>query len=193
MTLLVNRTPRLFTVEEYYRMAEAGVLGPQERVELIEGEIVPMSPQDPKHSRALSWCTNLFSELFGRTHLVRVQLPLRIGERSEPEPDLSLLDKSVAATLEGHPTELDFVLEVANTSLAFDRGEKLKLYARAGIPEYWIVNLRDRIVEIYRSPQGDGYTDKYRRKPGDQLELLRLPGPLLAVNVLLGEPTKEPL
>ena len=188
MTLLVNRVPRLFSVEEYYRLAEAGVLGPEERVELIEGEIVPMSPQDPKHSRALSWCNNLFSEHFGRTHLVRVQLPLRIGSHSEPEPDLGLLDKSLAVALEGHPTSLDFVLEVANTSLAYDRKEKLQLYAQARIPEYWIINLRDSLVEIYRDPQGTRYADRFRRKPGDFLELLRLPGPRLAVSTLLGVP-----
>ena len=190
MTLLVNRLPRLFNVTEYYRLAEAGVLRPDERVELIDGEIVPKSPQDPKHSRALSWCTNLFSEHFGRTHLVRVQLPFRIGDRSEPEPDLALLDKSLAATLEEHPTELDFVLEVANTSLAFDRREKQQLYASAGVPEFWIVNLRDRVVEVYRDPQGTRYADRFRRKPGESLELLRLPGPKLAVSVLLGEPPR---
>jgi Uma2 family endonuclease len=188
MTLLLNRSPRLFSVEEYYRLAELGVLKADERVELIGGEIVPMSPHDPKHSNAVAWCTNLFSEHFGRSHLVRVQLPLRIGTHSEPEPDLGLLEKSLASGLVGHPTGLDFVLEVANTSLAYDRCEKLQLYARAQIPEYWIVNLRDQWVEVYRDPQGNGYGDHFQRGPGEFLELLRLPGPRLAVSTLLGQP-----
>jgi len=188
MSLLLNRAPRLFTFEEYYRLAEVGVLRPDERVELVEGEIVLKSPQDPKHARAISWCNNLFSQAFGETHLVRVQLPIRIGSKSELEPDLSLLLKSRAVALEEHPTTVDFVLEVANTSLKFDRGEKQRLYALASIPEYWIVNVRDRMVEVYRDPQGTKYADCFRRLPGEVLELLRLPGQPFPVTTLLGEP-----
>lgn len=189
MTSLLNRRPRLFSVDEYYRLAELGVLKPDERVELIEGQIVHKSPHEPKHSNpSVAWCNNLLSEHFGHSHLVRVQLPLRVGTHSEPEPDLGLLDKSLASGLVGHPTCLDLVLEVANTSLAYDRCEKLKLYARAQIPEYWIVNVRDQWVEVYRDPQGDGYHDHFQRGPGEFLELLRLPGPRLAVSTLLGQP-----
>lgn len=178
MTLLVNRSPRLFDVDEYYRLAELGVLGPEERVELIEGEIVPKTAHDPKHSEALAWCTNLFSQHFGASHLVRVQLPLRLSKRSEPEPDLGLLEKSKTSGRNSHPTFLDFVLEVANTSLAYDRHEKLLLYARAGIPEYWIVNVRDNQVEVFRDPQGQRYGDSFLRKAGDFVDLFCCTGPV---------------
>jgi Uma2 family endonuclease len=117
-----------------------------------------------------------------------VQLPVRLGLRSEPEPDLGLLEKSKTAGRDQHPTCLDCVLEVANTSLAYDRGEKLKLYALARIPEYWIVNVRDNLVEVYRDPQGDRYGDSFERRPGQMLDLLHWPGPQLPVTTLLGLP-----
>ncbi|MBT9582632.1 Uma2 family endonuclease [bacterium] len=188
MTLLLNRCPRLFTVDELYRLIDAGILAPDERVELVEGEIVPMSPHDPKHSDALAWCNNIFSEHFGSTHLVRIQLSLRLSQRSELEPDLSLLPKDQLPPRGTHPTIVPFVLEVSNTSLSYDRGEKLKLYARAGIPEYWIVNVRDRVVEVHRDPQGDDYGDRFQRGPGDVIELLHMPCYLFPVNTLLGDP-----
>ncbi len=188
MTLLVNRSPRLFTVDEFYRMVESGVLQEGERVELLEGELVPMSPHDPKHSEAISWCNNLFSKHFGETHLVRVQLPLRLGDHSELEPDLGLLGKHKTPGRDAHPTTLDFVLEVANTSLAYDRHEKLQLYARAQIFEYWIVNVRDNQVEVYRDPQTDRYGDSFIRQPGEFVDLVHWPGPQFPVSTLLGMP-----
>lgn len=112
MTFLRNSAPRLFSVDEYHRLSEIGILGERERVELIEGEIVPKSPHNPKHSEALAWCTNLFAEHFGSTHLVRVQLPLRVETNSGPEPDQGLIEKSKTSGREHHPTTLDFVLEV---------------------------------------------------------------------------------
>ncbi|MBX3168761.1 MAG: Uma2 family endonuclease [Candidatus Eremiobacteraeota bacterium] len=184
----MNRSPRLFTVDDLYKMVECGILGVQERVELIEGEIVPMSPHDPKHSEALTWCNHLFSKHFGADYLVRVQLPLRLGNLSEPEPDLALLAIADTPGNTAHPTHVPFVLEVASTSLAYDRGEKLKLYARARIPEYWIVNVRDGQVEVYRDPQGDNYGDQFQRSRGEVLELLHLPGRIFPVSTLLGEP-----
>ena len=188
MTLLVNRAPRLFTVEEYERLHELGIFGPEERVELIGGEIVPMAAQDPRHANAVSWCNNIFSEIFGRTHLVRIQLPITDGKHSEPEPDLTLLSKAAAKLVARHPKSVDLVLEVSNTTLLFDRREKLQVYAAAGFQEYWIVNLEDRLLEVYRQPSGARYLERIERKPGETQELLLLPGFPICVSTLLGEP-----
>ncbi|MCE7875104.1 Uma2 family endonuclease, partial [bacterium CPR1] len=120
MSLLHGRT-RPITVEEFNMMAEKGILAPDERVELIEGTILLRTLPDKPHSDAISWANNLLVELFGKTHLVRVQLPLDFSPYSEPEPDFALVPKESLAGVRRHPTSADLVLEVAQTSLAYDR------------------------------------------------------------------------
>jgi len=147
---LVHAKTKLWTREEYYRLAESGILAPDARVELIEGEIVPMPPQGPDHSHSVATLTTKFVRLFGETHFVRVQLPLDLGA-SQPEPDFSLV------VLEGEsrsslPTRADLVVEVAKSSLSFDRNEKASVYAKAGLPELWILNLEASQVEVFRRP-----------------------------------------
>lgn len=154
MSLLHVRT-RPITVEEFNLMAEKGILAPDERVELIEGAIVPLSPQNKPHSDAISWTTNLLVELFGKTHLVRVQLPLDLSPYSEPEPDFAVVPKESLAKVHRHPTSANLVIEVAQTSLAYDRYEKASLYARFGIPDYWVLNTVDGCLEVHRSPKVD--------------------------------------
>ena len=144
--------PRLWSVEDYQRLGELGVFLPEERVELIEGVIFDVPPHLPPHGRAIMRGNSTLVELCGKTHYVRVQLALQLGPKSMPEPDFALVRREVVDSSEGHPTGADLVIEVSESSLGHDRRKKAGLYARAGIPEYWIINLRDRLVEVYREP-----------------------------------------
>jgi len=148
----LNVKPRKFSVEEYALMGEAGVFGPGERVELIEGEIIPLSPQNKKHGLRIAKLTTLLVFAFGRTHDIRVQLPLTLGANSEPEPDFALVPLELSEAGERHPRQADLVLEISDSSLTFDRQEKASVYAKAGIPEYWILNLRHQRLEIRQNP-----------------------------------------
>ncbi len=133
-------------------MAEAGVFAPHERVELLEGEIVPVSPQNPPHAHRITKLSKLFVLTFHQTHDIRVQLPLTLSEWSEPEPDLALVPLLAMEACPRHPSTADLIMEISDSTLALDRGEKASLYAKAGIPDYWILNLKDQRLEIRRSP-----------------------------------------
>ncbi len=146
---------RRYTRDEYYLMAETGVLGPEERVELIGGEIVPMAPQGPDHAAVGDHLRDVVAEAFGAGYLVRVQRPLALGQASDPEPDIAVVPGSWRDYVRAHPTTALLVVEVSRTSLALDRGVKASLYAAAGIAEYWIVNLQQRLVEVHREPISD--------------------------------------
>lgn len=193
MTIL-RAEPKRWTADEFNRMAELGLLAPGERVELIEGEIVAMTPQNPRHSSATALCTNLLVERFGRTHLVRVQLPLSLGELSEPEPDFALVPKESRERPLRHPSQTDLVIELADSSLAYDRHEKASLYAKAGVREYWVLNLVDRCLEIHLSPFEDaqatygwGYAER-QVVPEDGSATPRfLPPAVIRVREMLGD------
>jgi Uma2 family endonuclease len=157
--------PRLWTREEYYKMAEAGVFRPGERVELIGGRIVAMSPQNSPHFTAISLVEDALRMIFGAGHVVRVQGPLDVSPSSQPEPDIAVVRGTVRDYASGHPTTALLVVEISESTLTFDRGEKASLYASADIPEYWIVNLLDRRLEVYRDPvpvTGQPYGYGYR-------------------------------
>jgi len=140
---------------EYETMIEKGVFRPDERLELLGGELVVREPQGGPHAFAIERTTKALLTAFGSTWRIRVQLPIALDQDSEPEPDLSV----VAGPLEGAPRELPsqavLVVEVADSTLADDRKDKGNLYARARVPEYWIVNLVDRVLEVYRDPRPD--------------------------------------
>lgn len=151
---------RKFTVKDYYRMLEAGILDENDHVELIRGEIRTMSPKGTKHSSSNSRANRHFSGLLGDQAIIRLQDPIHLDDFSEPEPDVVL-----AALVEDeydyhHPTpeEIYLVLEIADSSLDYDRDEKSKLYAQAGIQQYCILNLRERELEDYRQPSVDGFS-----------------------------------
>jgi Uma2 family endonuclease len=147
---------RLFNRDEYYRMAESGVFGKTERVELIEGEVVHVPPQNYRHSGSITKVTMVLTRKFQETHVVRVQCPLALGPMSEPEPDfvlISIADFEKTLQEESHPLWAPLVIEVAHTSIYFDRKDKCGLYARYQIPEYWIVNLPKQRLEVYRQPE----------------------------------------
>ncbi len=149
---------RPMTVAEYYLAAEQGVFGPQERLELIEGEVIQkMSPQKSLHATAIQLVSKALTQAWPEADQ-RIQLPLHLGELSEPEPDVVITRGTVREYTDQHPGGADILLavEVSDTTLPFDRGRKAPLYAKFGIPELWIVSLQDHRVEVYT--QGDGHS-----------------------------------
>lgn len=153
---------RLFTVSDYYKMAEAGILSPDDRVELIRGEILKMSPIKSQHAGVINKLVKMLIRQLDDRATVAGQNPLHISKFSEPEPDIIVARFREDEYVERHPRPEDvfLLIEVADSSLAFDRKVKTPLYVQAGIPEYWIVNLNDRQIEIFRSPAEGEYQEK---------------------------------
>jgi Uma2 family endonuclease len=151
---------RRWTRKEYYRAAELGLLRPDERLELLDGEIIQkVSPQKTPHAYVLSRGARLLADAFGPGFYVRQQLPLVLSIWSEPEPDLLVVPGTEVDYLSSHPKARDVQLlaEIADTTLRLDRGRKRAAYARAGISDYWIVNVPERRLEVYRNPSGSRY------------------------------------
>jgi Uma2 family endonuclease len=140
-------------------MVEAGILGPDDRVELVEGEIVELSPERSRHASGIDLAAEALRLAFGAGHTVRVQHPLALGEQSEPEPDIAVVRGSARDYANAHPVTALLVVEVADSSLDYDRARKAGLYAAAGIPEYWISNLVQGKLEVHRDPDGRRYRD----------------------------------
>jgi Uma2 family endonuclease len=155
-------------------MYDAGLFR-EERVELLDGEIIAMSPQNNPHASTVARITNLLIPSIGRKFSVRVQLPIHLDEWSEPEPDFAVCVHDPDDYASGHPEPAAILLliEVADASLAFDRKRKRAAYARAGIPDYWIVNLPDRCVEASSRPDpaAKRYRVARRARAGDHLSL----------------------
>jgi Uma2 family endonuclease len=168
MAVEVEVPRRLFTVEEYHRMADAGIFHPGERVELIEGEIVQISPISPRHAGCVINANRLFVMRLGERAVVSPQNPVIIQPRSEPQPDLLLLRPRAVSYSREHPAPEDvlLVVEVADTTARYDSLVKSRLYARAGIPEFWLLLVTDGTVEVYRTPGADGYASLTNHGPG---------------------------
>jgi Uma2 family endonuclease len=180
--------PRRLSVADYHRMIEAGILDEDERLELLEGVIVAVSPPNRPHAYVIQRLNALLVRQLGPRYAVLPQLPLTLGEQSEPEPDLAVVDAAAAASKEAHPSQAFLVIEVADDSLRKDRLVKGPLYARFGVPEYWIVNLPERCVEVHRDP--DVVAQRYRSvsvvRPGEALESDSVPGLKLRTEEVLG-------
>jgi Uma2 family endonuclease len=154
---------RRLTREEYDRLVTSGFFHPEERLELIEGELVQMTPQGSGHATAISLLENAIRSVFGTGFTVRVQMPLALLPDSEPEPDVAVVVGSPRDYRDAHPDTAVLVVEVADATLDYDRGRKAGLYARANIPEFWIVNLSDRRIEVHRDPGAEaGGRARYR-------------------------------
>ena len=174
---------RKFTVDDYHKMAEAGILTEDDRVELLDGEIVEMRPIGPRHQGRTDRLNALFTARCGEHAIVRVQGLIRLGRRSEPEPDLALLRPRPDFYTPGHPRPGDvlLVVEIADTSAALDRQVKLGLYARAKVREVWLLVIsRDRrqhaysdgaspVLEVYRRPAGGIYTEIRLVRAGEKI------------------------
>lgn len=188
MASLPDVSPRPFSVAEYHRMVDAGILTEDDRVELLEGVIVLMSPQKDPHGHAVEVLTDtLVPQVKGRLR-VRPQLPLTVDDRSEPEPDLAVVPLPVPGSLAGNRRAALLVIEVAGESLRKDRLVKSRVYARAGVPEYWIVNLEDRCVKVLRDPDTDAgvYRASLVARPGEELRSSAVEGVSVAVAELFG-------
>ena len=150
---------RSFTIDEYHKMAETGIFEENERIELIMGEIVRMSPVETKHAACIKRIIHFLSRHLADAIIFQVQDPIHIPNYSEPEPDIAILKASPDFYSENHPFPEDVILliEVADSSLKYDREIKLPLYAEAKIPEVWIVNLMDGLVEVYSRPKTSTY------------------------------------
>ena len=180
-------TRRRFTVEEFHRMGEVGILREDERVELIEGEIVQMNPIGGRHVR----CVNELNWLLGQQIRdgglrVSIQNPIRLNGGLEPQPDLAvILAAGSAGSLPG-PADVLLVIEVCDTTLAYERNVKLPLYARAGIREAWIVDLQGEAIERNNDPAEDGFRRMERARHGRSLASEALPNLTLQTNAVLG-------
>jgi hypothetical protein len=164
MALEVVAARRLFTREEYHRMGEVGILKRSDRVELIQGEIVKMSPQGRRHRAFIDNLTQLLGQRLAGRAIVSVQMPIVLADDTEPEPDVQILRRRPVPykDREAHADDVLLLIEMAESSQAYDRSTKLRLYAVAGIPEYWIVDCVGESIEVYRTPQADGYRDVTR-------------------------------
>lgn len=150
------------TVHEYHRMAEVGLLAPDARVELIEGEIIDMAPIGNPHRAAVMMLDELLHQAVGKHGIVSCQSSIRLGRHSEPEPDLAVLRSRADYYRSAPPTASDtlLVIEVSDTTWRYDRHTKVPFYARHGIPEVWLVSLTDSTVHFFRGLSGERYTDE---------------------------------
>ncbi len=183
-----------FTLDDYHRMIEAGILGRDDRVELIEGEIVEMSPIGPRHTGTLDRLNRLFTIRLGEQAIVSIQSPVTLPEvSSEPEPDLALRRPREDFYVGGHPGPADIllVIEVGDSSAGFDRHVKLPLYARAGIVEVWLVDVGARTVVAHRDPGEGAYATSVALGPDATLAPTAFPELALALADILGPTSAE--
>jgi Uma2 family endonuclease len=181
-------TKKLFTVEEYYRMVDAGILKPRDRVELIEGEIVEMSPIGNRHVACVSRTNHLFVTAFKKRAIVSPQNPLRLNNYNEPQPDFIILKprEDYYSSQSCTPDDTFFVVEISDTTLRYDTRVKLPLYARFGVPELWIENLQKDVLLVCREPIGNNYKTQLTLTRGDSISPIAFPDVVFAVEDLLG-------
>ena len=177
-----------YTAEEYHVMGETGILNKNDRVELLDGEIVLMPPIGSSHQESVDEFTELFVTRFSGVARVRVQGPVRLGETGEPEPDVMLLRRRPDSYRSAHrgPGDVLLAVEVSDTTLRYDRNTKVPYYALHGIPEVWLVNLPEDIIEVYREPSGGAYSQVRQARRGETLTPQAFPDAPLPVEELLG-------
>jgi len=181
-----------WTRVEYDDLIETGVFGSGERIELLAGLLVVREPQGGPHAMGIRMAEEALRAAFATGWDVRVQLPVALDEESEPEPDVSVVTGSFRDYPRDHPGHPALIVEVADSSLALDRGDKGSLYARARVPDYWIVNLQERALEVYRDPATDAgvrfgwrYASVTVLRPGDRVTPLAAPAsPILAADLI---------
>ncbi len=177
----------LTDIAEWHRMGEAGIFPPETRMELIEGEILHTAPIGFNHAGHVSSLIHTFAPILNEQAIINAQNPVQLGDLSEPEPDLLLLrpDQDFYTTRHPNATDVLLLVEVSDSTLRFDRNQKLRLYATHQIPEYWIVNLIDNCLEVYRQPQDGDYLDKTVLSKSDSLNLQAIPSIQIAVSTIL--------
>ncbi len=178
---------KAFTVEEFYKLSEVGIIKADERVELIEGDIIEMAAIGTRHAGCVNFFNDIFTEpKIKKTALVLVQNPILLNNYSQPQPDIAIVRRKPDFYKDGHPQpqEIFLVIEVSDTTLKDDR-KKVLIYAKSGISEYWIVNLDAQLIEVYRHPTVDGYRDRLSFKSAETISPLAFPDLVIAVDDIL--------
>ncbi len=182
-------TKRRFTVDDYQRMGQAGILSEGDRVELVDGEVVAMTPIGARHTACVNRATHAFVTAVGGNGIVQIQSPVRLDLYHEPEPDIVLLkprDDFYASRLPG-PGDILLIVEIADSSIEYDRDVKARIYAESGIPEYWLADLNANLVSRYTAPEQDAFRTIEPHHRGQSIAPQLLPACLIAVDVLLTE------
>ncbi len=183
----VKQRKKLFTVDEYHKMGEVGIIHPDERVELIEGEIFTMAAMGRPHRAGLLRLNKILSKELGELATVGIQVPIILDDLSEPEPDVSLLipRADYYAGIDPNPKDVYLLIEVSHTTLDYDH-DKAITYSKSGIKELWIVNITADLIEVYRDPSAQGYQTVLEFRRGDSISPLAFPDLVLSVDELLG-------
>ncbi len=192
---VIEPKPHLWSIGEYYQMAELGFFDGK-RVELIEGEVIEMSAMGRPHVIALTRTADLLKSAFVPNWFVQTQAPLRFGQRSEPEPDIAVVKGRLEDYPTDHPTSADLIVEISDRTLNYDRTRKASLYAKAGIQDYWVLNLKKNQLEIFRRPipdsdarHGFSYGDQHIAVESESVSPLIEPNIVIAVTDMLPPPS----
>jgi Uma2 family endonuclease len=185
--MAVQLTKRLFTVDDYHRMVDAGILHEKDRVELIEGEVLAMSPIGPPHCAAVDRATRAMVNGAGEKAIVRVQAPVQLDRYNQPEPDIVLLKpkEDFYATRHPGPADILLIVEVAQSSIDYDRSVKARIYSRTGIVEYWLADVEQDCVFVFSDPGKNGYRTVRQFSRGQSLTPYLLPNCQVTVDSLL--------
>ncbi|RCJ38768.1 hypothetical protein A6770_12755 [Nostoc minutum NIES-26] len=187
--MTVQLLRRKFTVEQYHKMVESGILKEDDRVELIRGEIIEMSPIGTKHAACVNRLVNLLVVLLGKRVIVAAQNPVALNNNSEPQPDVALLKPRDDFYASAHPQPQDIFLliEVADSTVMYDREEKIPLYAEANIIEVWLVDINEQIVEVYQQPTAAGYQHIQKFASGQTLSIQTFSNVTTTVDEIFGQ------
>ncbi len=185
MSAVLELPRHRFSRAQFERMVNAGVFGPQDRLELLDGEIIDMAPQNSRHATAVTLVAETLRTVFGAGTTIRVQLPLGLDDHALPEPDVAAVPGAPRDYRDAHPTRALLVCEVSDTTLAYDRGRKLGAYARAGVPEYWILDLTGETLEVCRGPGNGGYEQRQIMSADSRVSPIEAPAYAVLVGDLL--------
>lgn len=178
--------PRFWTVEEYHQMREKEVLHPEERVELLQGQILQMAPKNPPHAATNLCAANLLNQRLAGKALVRIQDPIALSSFSEPEPDIAVVHLKEGFYSDHHPSpsQVYLLIEIADTTLSFDRDQKAPVYAQAGIADYWVLDVNTKQIYVFRQPNQGTYQEERVLGETATLSLLAFPEVTIAVQQL---------
>ncbi|MGF1522490.1 MAG: Uma2 family endonuclease [Leptolyngbyaceae cyanobacterium] len=188
VTPLPPSTLRLLSIHDYHQMAAVGILAADEQVELIAGQIVQKMPKGPAHSALCKRIEKLLERRLGDQVLVRLQDPIQLDTYSEPEPDIVVVHPSENFYADRHPIPDDvyLIIEISDTTVERDIGSKADLYATAGIPDYWVINIAKQQLHVFREPSADGYQRQLILKGQQSIALLALPNYTVTVQECFG-------
>ncbi|BAY25819.1 hypothetical protein NIES2100_56270 [Calothrix sp. NIES-2100] len=186
--MTVQLLRRKFTVEQYHKMIESGILTADDRVELIRGEIIEMSPIGTKHAACVKCLNKLLSTKLRDRVLIAIQDPVELDNNSQPQPDVALLKPrdDFYATAHPQPQDIFLLIEVADSTIEYDREQKIPLYAQANIIEVWLVDINEQIIEVYQQPTPAGYQIVQKFTSGQNLSITAFPDVNITVNEILG-------